>query len=412
MCLKIIDEIAVKINKSDKVLMREMLIKCAQTALSSKLLAGRREFFGKMVVDAVLSLDELLPLNMIGIKKVSGGALTDSELVAGVAFKKTFSYAGFEMQAKKYVKPKIAMLNIELELKSEKENAEIRLNSVEEYQKIVDAEWTILYDKLQAIADSGAQIVLSKLPIGDVATQWFSDRSMFCAGRVADEDLRRTMKACGGSIQTTTQGMKADCLGTCELFEESQVGCERYNFFKGCPQSKTVTLILRGGAEQFIEETERSLHDAIMIVRRAIKNECVVAGGGAIEIELSKRLRDYAFSIAGREQTIVLAYAQALEVIPRQLCENAGLDTTSILNQLRKEHATNPNGLWIGVDVHNGCVTDNMIACVWEPSVVKINALQSASEAACIILSVDETVKNPKASENTQANRPVKMPGR
>merc|ERR1719348_2244861 len=141
-----------------------------------------------------MMLDDLLPLNMIGIKKVQGGALEDTVLVPGVAFKKTFSYAGFEMQKKTYKNPKIAMLNIELELKAEKENAEVRLDNVDEYQKVVDAEWNILYDKLDRICKSGATVVLSKLPIGDVATQYFADRDMFCAGRVPDEDLQRAMK--------------------------------------------------------------------------------------------------------------------------------------------------------------------------------------------------------------------------
>merc|ERR1712025_697380 len=155
------------------------------------------EFFGSMVVDAVMCLDALLPLNMIGIKKVTGGSLEQSMLVKGVAFKKTFSYAGFEMQPKSYENPKIALLNIELELKAERDNAEIRVDTVEEYQSIVDAEWQILYNKLDAIAKSGAKVVLSKLPIGDVATQYFADRDVFCAGRVNEDDLKRTMKACG-----------------------------------------------------------------------------------------------------------------------------------------------------------------------------------------------------------------------
>lgn len=180
-----------------------------------------------MVVDAVLQLDDLLPLNMIGIKKVQGGGLEESLLVSGVAFKKTFSYAGFEMQPKKYSNPKIALLNIELELKAEKENAEIRVASVEEYQKIVDAEWNILYDKLEKIAKSGAKVILSKLPIGDVATQYFADRDLFCAGRVPEDDVRRTMQACGGAILTTVTDLVDSNLGSCEFFEEVQVGKER-----------------------------------------------------------------------------------------------------------------------------------------------------------------------------------------
>ena len=407
--LKRIQELAVRIDKSNTHDHRDLLIKCAATALSSKLVAMQKDFFAKLVVDAVSLLDDLLPLDMIGIKKVSGGALEDSQLVAGVAFKKTFSYAGFEMQPKSYKTPYIALLNIELELKAEKENAEVRVNSVEEYQKIVDAEWSILYEKLDIIVKSGAKIVLSKLPIGDVATQYFADRDMFCAGRVPEIDLKRTMKACGGSIQTTVQGLAKTDLAYCETFEEVQIGGERYNMFKGCPQAKTCTIILRGGAEQFIEETERSLHDAIMIVRRAMKNDAIVAGGGAIEMELSKYLRNHSRTIAGKEQLLIGAMARAFETIPRQLCENAGFDATNILNKLRQQHAADK--IWIGVDILNEDIADNMTACIWEPALVKTNAITAASEAACLILSVDETIKNPK-SKSPEDNRPVKMPGR
>uniref|UniRef100_A0A2R5LKK9 T-complex protein 1 subunit eta n=1 Tax=Ornithodoros turicata TaxID=34597 RepID=A0A2R5LKK9_9ACAR len=399
-----IKEIAVNVKKDDLNEHRELLERCAATTLGSKLVASKKEFFAKMVVDAVMQLDELLPLNMIGIKKVQGGALEESQLVAGVAFKKTFSYAGFEMQPKKYENPKIALLNVELELKAERDNAEVRVDNVREYQDVVDAEWAILYEKLQKIHESGAKVVLSKLPIGDVATQYFADRDLFCAGRVADEDLRRTMKACGGCILSTVFDLKEENLGTCAVFEEKQVGGERYNFFKGCPQSKTVTLILRGGAEQFIEETERSLHDAIMIVRRALKNDAVVAGGGAIEMELSKHLRDYSRSVAGKEQLLVGAVAKALEVIPRQLCDNAGLDATNILNKLRQRHAAGDR--WAGVDINEEDVADNLKACVWEPAVVKCNAIVAATEAACLVLSVDETIKAPKSGGNDEGRRP------
>uniref|UniRef100_A0A8K9X6U2 T-complex protein 1 subunit eta n=1 Tax=Oncorhynchus mykiss TaxID=8022 RepID=A0A8K9X6U2_ONCMY len=333
LAVKKIREISVTVKKDDKKEQRELLVKCAATAMNSKLIAGQKEFFSEMVVEAVMMLDELLPLKMIGIKKVQGGALEESHLVAGVAFKKTFSYAGFEMQPKRYDQPKIALLNVELELKAEKDNAEVRVKSVE---------------------------------------------------------------ACGGSIQTSVGSMTDDVLGRCEVFEEVQVGGERYNFFKGCPRSHTCTIILRGGAEQFMEETERSLHDAIMIVRRAIKNDSIVAGGGAIEMELSKYLRDYSRTIPGKQQLLIGAYAKALEIIPRQLCDNAGFDATNILNKLRAKHAQ--GGMWYGVDVNNEDIADNYLACVWEPSIVRINALTAASEAACLILSVDETIKNPRSS--------------
>ncbi|XP_060528169.1 T-complex protein 1 subunit eta [Cylas formicarius] len=408
LCLEKISEISVKINKANAEEFRSLLEKCAATAMSSKLINQQRGFFSKMIVDAVLLLDDLLPLDMIGIKKVQGGGLEDSMLVAGVAFKKTFSYAGFEMQPKIYEKCKIALLNIELELKAERSNAEVRVDNVKEYQKIVDAEWNILYNKLKKIHESGANVVLSKLPIGDVATQYFADRDMFCAGRVPDDDLKRTLKACGGAVLTTVQDINDSVLGRCDLFEERQVGGERFNFFRGCPNAKTCTIILRGGAEQFLEETERSLHDAIMIVRRTIKNDAVVAGGGAIEMELSKMLRDYSRTIAGKEQLLINAIAKALEIIPRQLCDNAGFDATNILNKLRQKHAQ--GHCWYGVDTNQEDINDNYEACVWEPAVIKVNALTAATEAACLILSVDETIKNEKSGEAPQMGRGMGRP--
>jgi len=397
LALEKIKELSVGVAKENKAELRELLIKCASTAMSSKLIHQQKDFFSHMVVDAVQTLDDLLPLNMIGIKKVQGGSLEDTMLVQGVAFLKTFSYAGFEMQQKQYENPKIALLNVELELKAEKENAEVRVDNVEEYQKVVDAEWNILYEKLDLIVKSGAKVVLSKLPIGDVATQYFADRGLFCAGRVTEEDLNRTMRSCGGAIQTTVHDLDDNTLGECALFEEKQVGGERYNFFTGVPKSKSCTIILRGGAEQFMEETERSLHDAIMIVRRAIKNDAVVAGGGAIEMEVSKYLRDCSRSVAGKEQLIIAAMAKALEIIPRQLCDNAGFDATNILNKLRQTHAQ--GNIWYGVDILNEDIADNYEQCVWEPAIVKINAITAASEAACLILSVDETVKNPRSGQ-------------
>ena len=185
--------------------------------------------FSELVVSAVERLDpNLLDKDLVGIKLVTGGSITDSFAVDGVAFKKTFSYAGFEQQPKKFQNPLICLLNLELELKSEKENAEIRLENPDDYQSIIDAEWTIIYEKLDLIVQSGAHIVLSKLPIGDLATQYFADRGIFCAGRVPSEDLVRVAKVTGGVVQTTVNGLGKESLGTCGEFEEVQLGAERY----------------------------------------------------------------------------------------------------------------------------------------------------------------------------------------
>lgn len=404
LAVKKIEELAIEIKKDNSPEFRSLLERCAKTAMSSKLISNNSDFFTKMVVDAVLTLDsESLDEKLIGIKKVPGGGMEDSLFIDGVAFKKTFSYAGFEQQPKKFLNPKILNLNVELELKAEKDNAEVRIEKVEEYQEIVDAEWQIIFNKLKLIEETGANIVLSKLPIGDLATQYFADRNIFCAGRVASEDMDRVIQAVGGSIQSTTTNITDKNLGTCESFEEVQIGSERYNLFKGCPQTKTCTLILRGGAEQVIAEVERSLHDAIMIVKRAVSHSSIVAGGGAIEMEISKYLRDYAKTIAGKQQLIIAAFAKALEVIPRQLCDNAGLDGIELLNLLRSSHAKGET--WFGIDFQKEGVSNNMKNFIWEPSLVKINALQSATEAATLLLSVDETIRNDEDSQQQQGGR-------
>lgn len=407
-----VKDIAVDIRGKDAKETRTMLQRCAATSLNSKLIAHQKEFFSAIVTDAVLSLDADLDASMIGIKKVQGGSVTDSQLVNGVAFKKTFSYAGFEQQPKKFADPKVIMLNIELELKAEKENAEVRVDSTKEYQAIVDAEWNIIYDKLDKIVGTGSKVVLSRLAIGDLATQYFADRDIFCAGRVSEEDLNRVARAVGGVVQTTMNGVNdgdyARILGTCDVFEEVQIGNERYNLFTGCPKANTATIIVRGGSDQFMAETERSLNDSIMIARRTIKHATAVAGGGAIEMELSRYLRKHAMGVHGKEQLLMLAFAKSLEVIPKTLCDNAGFDSTEVLNKLRARHATE-DGQWFGVDIDEAGICNTWDKFVWEPSIVKGNAIAAATEAACMILSVDETVQNPKSEQPETQGAPGGM---
>jgi T-complex protein 1 subunit eta len=389
-----INELAVDITEKENT--RDVLEKCGATALNSKLISSHAQFFSKMVVDACLKLEGDLDLDLIGIKKEPGGSLEESQFIEGVAFKKCFSYAGFEQQPKKFTKPTILLLNLELELKAEKENIEVRVDKPEEFKDFVNMEWKIIYDKLDRIIASGVHIVLSRLAIGDLATQYFADRGIFCAGRVPQEDLARVAKATGGRIQTTVSNITPDVLGTCGEFEEKQIGSQRYNLLTGCVNTKTATIILRGGGKQFIEEAERSIHDAIMIVRRAMKYKKILAGGGAVEIEVSRYLSEKAKQIPGKQQTLIRAYAKAFESIPRQLAQNAGFDPVEILAKLRKKHKN--GGTWFGVDIVNEDICDTFLSYVWEPSLIKLNCIEAATEAACTILSIDKKVKNPKAS--------------
>lgn len=402
-------ELSFSIDEKSADEKRNLLIKCAQTSLNSKLIANYKEFFAEMVVSAVERLEDYMDKDLIGIKHVTGGSITDSLLVDGVAFRKTFSYAGFEQQPKKFENPKIIILNVELELKAEKDNAEVRIENPDDYQSIVDAEWKIIYNKLENIVNSGAQVVLSKQPIGDLATQYFADRNIFCAGRVRDEDLKRVAKATGAMLNHTCNNIREESLGTCGLFEELQVGAERYNFFTKCQNAKTASFIIRGGAEQFIEEAERSIHDAIMVVKRASKASSVLPGGGAIEMELSKHIRKHSMGISGKEQLVVLAFAKALEVIPKTLAQNSGLDAVEIINKLRQKHDLGSDGATWGVNCFQGGIIDSYVNFVWEPSMLKKNVLSAATEAACTVISVDQTVKNPKSEQFQQEERKRKM---
>lgn len=421
--IKHITELAHKVDVKDSQGMRQMLERVAGTALNSKLICANRSFFAPMIVDAVTILDNDLDTSFVGIKKVPGGSVTESFLVKGVAFKKTFSYAGFEQQPKSFKNPKILCLNVELELKSEKENAEVRIDDPDQYQSIVDAEWNIIYEKLDLCVKSGAKIILSKLPIGDLATQvyissffffiifilllllyiyiliqYFADRGLFCAGRVTAEDLDRVCKATGARVQTSVNGLTDDILGKCGDFQERQIGSERYNLFTECPCPTSATIILRGGSEQFLAESERSVHDSIEVVKRCISSSEIVPGGGAIEMEVSRFLKEYSRTIEGKLQLIINNYAKALEVIPRQISDNAGFDSTDIMNALRQKHYEDiENGMNYGVDIENEGICNTYERYVWEPAMSKINSLSAATEAACLVLSIDETVKNPQS---------------
>uniref|UniRef100_A0ACB8E9B3 T-complex protein 1 subunit eta n=1 Tax=Sphaerodactylus townsendi TaxID=933632 RepID=A0ACB8E9B3_9SAUR len=389
-----IQTIAVTIKKTDFEEFKGLLEKCAATALSSKLIAQHKDFFAKMVVDAVMLLDELLQIKMIGIKKVQGGALESSQPeVAGVSPQRRRKpslngFESFEMQTKKYKLTQDCPVErrIGTQAMAEKDNGR-RLPG--HCGRRVEH---LVRQAREAAHLEARNWCFPSCPSAYIITQYFADKGhvvlalVECRGRSQENHDEPVEDPSRPKRQRLTPGRPG-------AFAHS---LRRYNFFTGCPKAKTCTIILRGGAEQFMEETERSLHDAIMIVRRAIKNDSVVAGGGAIEMELSKYLRDYSRTIPGKQQLLIGAYAKALEIIPRQLCDNAGFDATNILNKLRAKHAQ--GGMWYGVDVSNEDIADNFEAFVWEPAVVRINALTAAAEAACLIVSVDETIKNPRST--------------
>jgi len=357
----------------------ENLLKLAETSLNSKNVRNYKSHFAQLLVQGLSCEDDLQ------IQKIQGGSLKDSFLVDGVAFEKTFTYAGYEQQPKKIVNPKILCANIELEWKSERENAELKISSIEEYQKMVDSEWKIIKDKLDDIVQSGAKVVLSSLPIGDYATQYFAANGIFSAGRV--KDLDGIIKACGGKITSSTKFIS---LGSCDLFEERQLGNVRYNYFES-KAAKSHTLILRGPGNEVLDEVERAVHDAICVIRTTLKHKQIVCGGGSTEMELSKHFRDVAFSVGNEEMFVYKAISKAFERIPSQLATNFGLDPILNLQNLRKSHSENA---YAGVSLTG--VEDMTAIGVFEPLEVKINMIKAAFNAAETVVKIDSTIISKK----------------
>ncbi|KRH94135.1 T-complex protein 1, eta subunit [Pseudoloma neurophilia] len=386
-CLSALDSL--KINFTD-----DILYKIAQTSLTSKILKYNNHYFSQMLVDTLKNIENLDDERLLGIKKVTGGSISDSIMVNGVAFEKCFTYAGYEQQPKKIENPKIICLNIELEWKKERENCEIRMNNVEEYQSIVDTEWKLIKDRLDQIIETGANVVLSSLPIGDYATQYFARKNIFCSGRVPKEDLFRVIHSCGGRIYNSTHFFGE--LGTCQLFEECQVGKLRYNFFKGGSQ-KSYTLLLRGPGADILNEVERSVHDAVMVIKKTLKQKDVVTGGGSTEMELARILRDHANDTRDKNAFFVyLQVSRAFEIIPYQLSKNFTHDAMEVIQKLRYDHAhNNPHS---GVSITKG--TGNMlIDGVLEPLLVKKSMIKAAISAVSTLLMVDTTIISPKSQQ-------------
>lgn len=364
----------------------EMLTKLVETSIISKNIRNVKTQFAEMIVNA-FKFTKNGNLKSIGIEKIAGGSLSDSLLVNGIAFGKCFTYAGYEQQPKKIINPKILCLNVELEWKAERENAEMNIESVDEYKKVVDTEWNLIKDKLDRIIESGANVVLSSKPVGDYATQYFAKHNVFSAGRVSKEDLVRITKAFGGHILSSTSYLK-NCLSTCDLFEERQIGKERYNYFenKNVNELNACTLILRGPGDEILNEVERSINDALHVIKTVYEHQEVVTGGGSCEMMLSKYLKHICTKYNDKKYFICKAISQSFEKIPQVLTKNFGLDSTIIMPLLRKNDSSKFNGVSIqGID-------DMKRLCVYEPLQTKRNIIKSAFDYACVVCMIDSTI--------------------
>ena len=374
---------------------REMLVNVAMTAMTGKGTEKAREPLANLVVDAVKQVEDdcTVDVEHIKIEKKEGTVVEDSTLVEGVIVDKERVHAGMPT---KIENAKIALLNAPLEVKETEVDAEIRITDPAQMQAFIEQEENMVKDMINKVVDAGANVIFAQKGIDDLAQHYLSKAGIMAVRRVKKSDIEKLSKATGANVISNFDDLTADDLGEAGIVEERKVSGEEMIFVEECKAAKAVTLFLRGSTKHVVDEIERAIEDAIGVIAATIEDGKVVAGGGAPEIAMAKKLKDYADSISGREQLAVTAFAESLEVVPKTLAENAGLDSIDSLVDLRSAHE---KSAFMGLNVFDGSVMDMKDAGVIEPKRVKKQAIQSASEAAEMILRIDDVIASTGGGE-------------
>jgi len=395
--IEILGKISIPVDVED----RETLKKIALTSMSSKAVGAAREHLAEIAIDAVKQIVEerggkrIADIDNVQIIKKEGKSLFDSQLVNGVIIDKEVVHSGMP---KRIAEAKIALLDTPLEVEKTEFNAEIRIRDPSQMKAFLDQETSMLKEMVEKIAKSGAKVVFCQKGIDDMAQHFLAKAGILAARRVKQSDMEKLARATGGRIVTNLDDLKSEDLGYAGLVEERKVGEDKMIFVENCKNPRSVAVLLRAGLERMVDEAERALHDALCVVSDVVENNRIVAGGGAPEAEVARMLREYATKVGGREQLAIEAFADSLEVVPKTLAENAGLEPIDILVELRAAHEK-PQGHLMGVDVFNGKVVDMRERGVIEPLSVKEQAIKSAAEAASMILRIDDVIAASKLKE-------------
>ena len=388
--IEVLNKIGEPIKLEDKVALK----KVAVTSMHSKGLGGAREHFADIAIEAVKQITEkrgdsmYADIDNIQLVKKEGKSLMDTELVNGVIIDKEVVHPGMPKHVKK---AKIALLDSALEIEKTEISAEIRINDPTQMKAFLDEENRMMKDMVERIKKSGANVVLCQKGIDDTTQHYLAKEGIVAARRIKKSDMEKLGRATGGKVVTNLDDLKASDLGEAGVVEEKKIGDDKMIFVQECKDPRSVSILIRAGLERLVDEAERSLKDALSVVADVVHTPKVVTGGGAVEAELSKRLRDYATKVGGREQLAIEAFAETLEMIPKTLAENGGLDPIDIMVSLRAAHEKK-DGADMGVDVLKGGVKDMKKQGVIEPLRVKEQAIRSAAEAASMILRIDDVI--------------------
>ncbi len=387
--LETLEKIVIPVKPAEK----EFLKKVATTSMASKLVAENKEQLAEIAVEAVLSVARkveegyLIDLDDIMVEKKPGESLNETKLIEGLVLDKEVVHSGMPNRVEK---AKIALLESALEVKKTEFDAKIDIESPEQIGYFLREEENVLKQMVEKIVASSANVVFCQKGIDDITQHFLARKGISAVQRAKKSDMEKLGKATGGKVVTNLDGLTENDLGYAELVEERKIGDDKMVFIEGCKNPRSVAILIRGGTERLVDEAERSVHDALCVVRDVVQEPKILAGGGSPEMEIARALRDYAETLPGREQLAVQSFGEAMEIVPGTLGENAGLDPIDLLLELRSRHEKDEK--WAGVDVFEGKIKDMKEAEVYDPLSVKKQVIKSAAEAATMILRVDDVI--------------------
>ncbi|MGQ0376575.1 MAG: thermosome subunit beta [Nitrososphaerota archaeon] len=392
---QLLQEIADTVSPNDKTLLQ----KIAKTAMQTKLVRKDSSHLSELVVKAVLSVAEKdgeeyhVDEDDIKVEKKAGGSIKDSLLIEGIVLDKEVVHAGMP---KKTVDAKIALVNTALEINKTETDAKINISNPQQLKTFLDEENRMLKTMVDKVVASGATVLICQKGVDDMVQHYLAKAGILTVRRVKESDMTKLAKATGGRATTNLDDLFEKDLGTAQLVEERKIEEDRWVFIEGCRHPKSVSLLLRGGSQRVVDEVERSVHDSIMVVKDVMEMPSIVAGGGAPETYTATKLRTWSKTLEGREQLAAEKFAEALESIPLTLAENAGLDPIDTLTNLRSKQLKGEK--WIGVDVMKAKVANMKSSDIIEPLAVKQQIVSAATEAACMILRIDDVISTSKAA--------------
>ena len=402
--LELLAELAKTVKPDD----RESLIKIAKTSMQSKLISEDSAPLSKLVVDAILKIAEKngdkhsVDLDNLKVEKKAGGSIDDTSLVNGIILDKEIVHSGMPTKVEE---AKIALVNTALEVEKTEMSAEIRISDPTQMQQFLEEENQMLKSMVDKIHNIGANVLICQKGIDDIAQHYLSKHGVLAVRRVKESDMTKLAKATGGRISTNLDDISASDLGSAEIVQQKKVESDKWVFIEGCTNPRSVTVLIRGGSQRVVDEVDRSIHDALMVVKDVVEKPSIVAGGGSPEAYLSTELNEWASNSEGREQLAIKQYAEAFESIPLTIAENAGMDPIDTIITLRANQSSGKQTM--GINAKESKIGDMFRLDIVEPLVVKEQIIKSATEAACMILRIDDVIA---VSGGPSAGGPPGMP--